>query len=106
MRVLPRWLLPQTIAWQIIAFVALCLMLGNAITFIIVSYEFRSEPRLQSPESAAAEITTFARLLGAAETQSEFSKLLAQGAATGIAVREVPEAQLQTQPAERNTRAS
>ncbi len=104
MRVLPRALLPQTIAWQIIAFVALCLMLGNAITFVIVSYEFRNEQRSQSPESAAAEITTFASLLGAAATQSDYFKLLAQGAAIGIAVQEVPEAQLQAQPSERKSR--
>jgi len=102
MSFLPRLLLPKTIGWQIIAFVALCLMLGNAITFVIVSYEFRTEPRLQSPESAVAEITTFARLLGAAETQSEFSKLLAQGDAIGIAVQEATEVQLQAQSSERD----
>jgi signal transduction histidine kinase len=87
-------LLPRTICWQIIAFAALSLVLGNAITFGILSYQFRSEQRLHQEETVAAIITTFAGLLAPAETPSEFSKLVAQGRAIGIAVQEVPKAQL------------
>jgi signal transduction histidine kinase len=90
-------LLPRTICWQIIAFTALSLVLGNAITFAILSYQFRSEQRLHQEETVAAIITTFAGLLAPAETPSEFSKLVAQGRAIGIAVQEVPKAQLAAQ---------
>jgi signal transduction histidine kinase len=90
-------LLPRTICWQIIAFAALSLVLGNAITFGVLSYQFRSEQRLHQEETVAAIITTFAGLLAPAETSSEFSKLVAQGRAIGIAVQEVPKAQLAAQ---------
>jgi len=94
MRFSPQVLLPKTICWQIMAFAALSLILGNAITFVIVSYQFRSEQRLLQQEAVATIIATFAGLLAPAETQSEFSKLVAQGRAIGIAVQEVPKAQL------------
>ena len=94
MKVSAEVLLPRTICWQIIAFAALSLVLGNAITFGILSYQFRTEQRLHQEETVAAIITTFARLLAPAETPSEFSKLVAQGRAIGIAVQEVPKAQL------------
>ena len=96
MRLSPQALLPKTICWQIMAFAALSLILGNAITFAIVSYQYRSEQRLLQQEAVATIIATFAGLLAPAETQSEFSKLIAQGRAIGIAVREVPKAQLGT----------
>jgi signal transduction histidine kinase len=95
-------LLPRTICWQIMAFAALSLILGNAITFVIVSNQFRSEQRLLQQEAVATIIATFAGLLAPAETQSEFSKLIAQGRAIGIAVREVPETQLGTQYSEQS----
>ena len=97
MKVSPHALLPRTICWQIIAFAALSLVLGNAITFGILSYQFRTEQRLRQEETVAAIITTFAGLLAPAETSSEFSKLVAQGQAIGIAVQEVPKAQLATE---------
>ena len=97
MKVSPEVLLPRTICWQIIAFAALSLVLGNAITFGILSHQFRTEQRLHQEETVAAIITTFAGLLAPAETPSEFSKLVAQGRAIGIAVQEVPKAQLATQ---------
>jgi signal transduction histidine kinase len=100
MRLSPQALLPKTICWQIMAFAALSLILGNAITFIIVSHQFRDEQRLLQQEAVATIIATFAGLLAPAETQSEFSKLIAQGRALGIAVREVPNAQLGTLYAE------
>jgi hypothetical protein len=97
MNVSAEALLPRTICWQIIAFAALSLLLGNAITFGILSYQFRTEQRLHQEETVAAIITTFAGLLAPAETPSEFSKLVAQGQAIGIAVQEVPRAQLVTE---------
>ncbi len=100
MKISPEVLLPRTICWQIIAFTALSLVLGNAITFGILSYQFRTEQRLHQEETVAAIITTFAGLLAPAETPSEFSKLVAQGRAIGIAVQEVPKAQLATQRVE------
>ncbi len=87
MRVSPHMLLPRTICWQIIAFTALSAVLGNFITFAILSYQFRSEQRLHQEEAVAAIITTFAGLLAPAETPSGFSKLVAQGRAIRIAVQ-------------------
>ena len=102
MRFSPQLLLPKTIGWQIIAFAALSLVLGNAITFAILSHQFRSEQRLHQEETVATIITTFAGLIAPAETPSEFSKLVAQGRAIGIAVQEVPNAPLAAQRIDRS----
>lgn len=97
MSVLRRFI-PNTVAMQITGLVVVSLLLGNALTFAIATYQFRHSERGAHPESAAAQIVTLAELLTRAKSLDEFWNILDGATSMGIKVENVPMASLVATP--------
>jgi len=85
--------------------VAVSLILGNLITFIIVSYALRNNDRDNPPEAVAAEISTLGGLLASAATQTALSQLIADARRMGIVVEDIKIAALKAVPAGKSEHA-
>lgn len=81
-----RRLIPNTVAMQITGLVVVSLLLGNALTFAIATYQFRHNERGTHPESAAAQIVTLAELLTRAKSLDEFWNILDGAKTMGVGV--------------------